>query len=105
MHDNENLTTDRPTFVTHLECSMTGEHYPADQLHNLSRAGKPLLVRYDLDGVRRALNEPVGNRPSSLTRISAAPSLSASLRMATIGVTASPRLTMSWVRRTGSSSR
>ena len=48
---NPNLTTDRPTFVTHLECSMTGERYEADQLHNLSRAGKPLLVRYDLDAI------------------------------------------------------
>ena len=54
MHDNDNLTTERPTFVTHLECSATGERYAADELHNLSRAGKPLLVRYDLDGVRGA---------------------------------------------------
>ena len=69
MHDNENLTTDRPTFVTHLECSMTGEHYPADQLHNLSRAGKPLLVRYDLDGVRRALSkDALAQRPRDLWR-------------------------------------
>ncbi len=69
MHDNENLTTDRPTFVTHLECSMTGEHYPADQLHNLSRAGKPLLVRYDLDGIRRALSkEALAQRPRDLWR-------------------------------------
>jgi len=44
-----------PTFVTHLECSATGERHAADRLHNLSRAGKPLLVRYDLEGVRRAL--------------------------------------------------
>ena len=49
---NPNLTADRPTFVTHLECSLTGERYEADTLHNLSRAGKPLLVRYDLDAVR-----------------------------------------------------
>ena len=52
---NTILTTDRPTFVTHLECSMTGEHYEADTLHNLSRVGRPLLVRYDLDGVKTAL--------------------------------------------------
>jgi hypothetical protein len=45
---------DLPTFVTHLECSLTGELYPADTLQTLSRAGRPLLVRYDLDGVRRA---------------------------------------------------
>jgi threonine synthase len=69
MHDNENLTTDRPTFVTHLECSATGERYPADELHNLSRAGKPLLVRYDLDGVRRALSkEALAGRPRDLWR-------------------------------------
>ena len=53
---NENLTADRPTFVTHLECSLTGEHYAADEIHNLSRAGRPLLVRYDLGAVGRALS-------------------------------------------------
>ena len=41
--------------VTHLECSLTGERYEAGQVHNLSRAGKPLLVRYDLDAARRTL--------------------------------------------------
>jgi len=54
---SDNLTTERPTFVSHLECSATGEHYPADQIHNLSRAGKPLLVRYDLAGVQKALSK------------------------------------------------
>jgi len=49
---DENLTVEHPTFVTYLECSYTGERYPADEVHGLSRAGKPLLVRYDLDGVR-----------------------------------------------------
>jgi threonine synthase len=43
-------------FVTHLECSLTGEIYPAGEVHNLSRAGRPLLVRYDLDRVRSALS-------------------------------------------------
>src|SRR4051794_2845907 len=67
-HD-ENLTAERPTFVTHLECSATGEHYLADEVHNLSRAGKPLLVRYDLDGVRRALTkETLAQRPADLWR-------------------------------------
>ena len=50
-----NLTAERATFVTHLECSLTGERYPADTLHNLSAAGKPLLVRYDLAAVRANL--------------------------------------------------
>jgi len=69
MRDDENLTHERPTFVTHLECSATGERHPADVLHNLSRAGKPLLVRYDLAGVRRALSkEALARRPRDLWR-------------------------------------
>ena len=40
-------------FVTHLECSETGKHYSADSLHNLSDTGKPLLVKYDLEAVKR----------------------------------------------------
>lgn len=66
---NPNLTAERPTFVTHLECSLTGEQYEADRLHGLSRAGRPLLVRYDLAAVRgfvpRAMVEA---RPTDLWR-------------------------------------
>ena len=42
--------------VTHLECSLTGERYEAGQVHNLSRAGKPLLVRYDFEAAKRTLS-------------------------------------------------
>jgi threonine synthase len=67
--DDENLTVERPTFVTHLECSATGERYPADELHNLSRAGKPLLVRYDLARVKKSLSrETLAQRPHDLWR-------------------------------------
>jgi threonine synthase len=60
---------DLPTFVTHLECSLTGERYPADRLQSLSKAGRPLLVRYDLDRVRRALSrEALATRPQTLWR-------------------------------------
>jgi len=38
--------------VTHLECSLTGERYDAARIQGLSSAGKPLLVRYDLDALR-----------------------------------------------------
>jgi threonine synthase len=69
MRDDENLTTERATFVTHLECSATGERYDADVLHNLSRAGKPLLVRYDLAGIRKALSkDALAQRPRDLWR-------------------------------------
>jgi len=66
---SSNLTTDRPTFVTHLECSITGERYEADRVHGLSRAGRPLLVRYDLDAVGKALSKAsLGGRPADLWR-------------------------------------
>jgi len=41
--------------VTHLDCSLTGERYEAGKIHNLSRAGKPLLVRYDLEAASQTL--------------------------------------------------
>lgn len=41
--------------VAHLECSLTGERYEPGKIHNLSRAGKPLLVRYDLEAARATL--------------------------------------------------
>ena len=42
-------------FVSHLECSETGEQYPANQTYNVSKAGYPLLVRYDLKALKDAL--------------------------------------------------
>ena len=64
-----NLDEARPTFVTHLECSATGERYAPDRPHGLSRAGKPLLVRYALDEVRRTLTKQViENRPPDMWR-------------------------------------
>ena len=53
-----NASLDTKTFVTHLECSETGKVYPADKIHNLSEAGKPLLVRYDLDAIKEAFPRP-----------------------------------------------
>ena len=58
-----------PNFVSHLECGLTGERYEAGRLHALSRAGKPLLVRYDLEGIRRALpRDKLAGRPQTLWR-------------------------------------
>jgi len=45
------------TFVTHLECSYTGERYRAGEVHGLSAAGKPLLVHYDLGRIGKALTK------------------------------------------------
>ena len=54
-------------FMTHLECSLTGERYDAGQIHNLSRAGKPLLARYDLDSAAaRLTRDELARRPSGM---------------------------------------
>jgi threonine synthase len=42
-------------FVTHLECALTGARQAAGVVANLSVAGKPLLVRYDLAAIARAV--------------------------------------------------
>lgn len=64
-----NISTDRPTFVSHLECSLTGEVYPADVPQGLSKAGRPLLVRYHLDQLARSLSrDDLQNRAPDLWR-------------------------------------
>jgi len=69
LHYDDNLTSERPTFVTHLECAYTGERHAADEVHNLSRAGKPLLVCYDLAAVAKALSkEALARRSPDLWR-------------------------------------
>ena len=45
------------SYVSHLECSKTGVIYPADQIHNLSDDGMPLLVRYDLKKIKEELSK------------------------------------------------
>jgi threonine synthase len=64
-----NLTTDRPTFVTHLECGLKGDRYEADVLHGLSKAGRPLLVRYDLERLAAAVTKAdLARRPADFWR-------------------------------------
>ena len=45
------------SFVSHLECSETGERLPHDGLYGLSPAGAPLLVRYDLERAAAAVTK------------------------------------------------
>jgi threonine synthase len=63
------VTTDSNYFVTHLECSQTGERYAAGELHNLSKAGKPLLVRYDLSRLAGVVSkDQLAERPEDMWR-------------------------------------
>ena len=56
----------RNNFVTHLECSLTGKAYEKNKIHGLSDEGKPLLVRYDLEAMKRVVSrDDVGNSNES----------------------------------------
>lgn len=44
-------------FITHLECSLTQETYPIDTVLELSNAGRPLLVKYDLKALSDSISE------------------------------------------------
>jgi threonine synthase len=60
---------DPKSFVTHLECAATGERVPAGELHGLSPAGRPLLVRYDLEAARAGLTAAaLAARPADMWR-------------------------------------
>ncbi|MCG8492573.1 MAG: threonine synthase [Sneathiellales bacterium] len=53
-----------PTFVSHLECAYTGEIFPAGKIHGLSSAGKPLIVKYDLDAMGKNISrDEITDRP------------------------------------------
>jgi len=56
-------------YVTWLECSATGERYPFAEIRQVSDAGKPLLVRYDLERVAREVpRQMVSERPADMWR-------------------------------------
>ena len=56
------------SFVTHLESALDGTRFPADQVHTVHQ-GRPLWVRYDLDGVRAAVTpDDIAQREPSLWR-------------------------------------
>lgn len=108
MRHDDNLTADRPSFVTHLECSMTGQHYPADRLHGLSDAGRPLLVRYDLAGVKAALSRAaLAERPADLWRYRELLPVRAARDIVSLGETMTPILPLTrqgddlWVKDEG----
>jgi threonine synthase len=69
MPDYEWTGGNLPNFVTHLECGLTGERHAAEIVQGLSKAGRPLLVRYDLAGVAKALTKDMlAARPQTMWR-------------------------------------
>ena len=50
------------SYVSHLECSITGKKYEANKIHGLSEAGRPLLVRYNLEKLKNEISrEEISN--------------------------------------------
>ena len=55
-------------FVSHLEGAIDGTRLEYGKLHNL-HAGRPIVVRYDLDAIKRAVSpEDIAKRPPTLWR-------------------------------------
>jgi len=87
--------TSGDTFVTHLEDSATGEHYPAGELIGLSNEGKPLLVRYDLDAVQSSVNrETLAARPGGMWRYRELLPVANPTDVVTLGETETPLIPM-----------
>ncbi|APM40679.1 threonine synthase [Clostridium kluyveri] len=47
------------SYFNYLECSKCGERYSKDKPHNLCHCGGPLLVRYDLEKVKKEVNKDI----------------------------------------------
>ena len=85
-----------PCFVTHLECSSEGDLYEADQVQNLSTAGKPLLVRYDLPAVKASITKnEVEKRAATLWRYKELLPVRKAENIVSLGETITPLVTIS----------
>jgi threonine synthase len=55
--------------LTHLECSLCNRKFEAGKVHNLCECGGPLLVRYDLEKLRRTWSrDQIVSGPNSMWR-------------------------------------
>jgi len=89
MHWSENLTVERPTYVSHLECSATGHTLEAGAVHGLSPAGKPILVRYDIDRIQVSRDE-VESRPSDMWKYRELLPVESTANIVSLGESATP---------------
>lgn len=57
------------SYVTHLECSKCGKHYESENVQQLCVCGGPLLVRYDLERIKKNFHkEDLKDREPNLWR-------------------------------------
>lgn len=91
----DNRTADIANFVTHLECSKTGDMLPAGTVQNLSLAGAPILVRYDLAAVAKTLTkEKLAARPTDLWRYRELLPVASAANIASLGEDMTPLITL-----------
>ena len=91
----DNRTADIANFVTHLECSKTGDMLPAGTVQNLSLAGAPILVRYHLAAVAKTLTkEKLAARPTDLWRYRELLPVASAANIASLGEDMTPLITL-----------
>lgn len=85
--------------VTNLECSLCLREYEAGKPHNLCTCGGPLLVRYDLDSLRKTWTRAdLAAAPNSMWRYAPALPVGSSESIVSLGEGMTPLLP---ARRTG----
>jgi len=90
----------RYSYATHLECSVSEEHYDIAKLQGLSALNKPLLARYDLDALRREVpREQVAARPAGLWRWHELLPVADPAHIVSLGEVETPLLSLSNSRR------
>ena len=79
-------------YVSHLECSITGKKYEANKIHGLSDAGRPLLVRYDLQTLKKEVSRDdiINSKVDGLWRYSPLLPVLDPKDMVTLGETITP---------------
>ncbi|MEO9599069.1 threonine synthase [Parasphingorhabdus sp.] len=93
--NHNNRTADIANFVTHLECSKTGDVLPVGTVQNLSPAGAPILVRYDLAAIAEHFTkETLADRAADLWRYRELLPVTSAANIVSLGEEMTPLITL-----------